>query len=120
MKINILAVGQAPDYYAFNGEVVTAHHDGVTETYDLSAFPGGGFFHGADLVNGVPAIRNVTRTGGVLHVTLCQQVGPGHWSESGEFDAVLYNPDDIHVKQDGSKAFSGKAWAKTRKGRTEV
>lgn len=119
MKIKMLATGQSPDYYSFSGDIITAHHEGVTEQYDLSAFPEGGVFQGADPVNGVPAIRGVERTGGVLHVTLCQQVGPGHWLESGEFDSAQYDPDAVHVVQDTSKAFAGNAWAKTRQGRVE-
>lgn len=118
-QLNILATGQGPDYYTVNGETITAYHGGVSEAYDLSAFPEGGTFQSADPVNGVPAIRHVERTNGVLNVTLCQQVGPGHWSESGWFDAAQYDPDAVHVKRDTSKAFSGTPWAKTRQGQVE-
>ncbi|MBG23761.1 MAG: hypothetical protein CMF22_10600 [Idiomarinaceae bacterium] len=117
MKINILATGQSPDFYEFNGEVVTAHKDGVTEEYDFSGMPDGAKFTGADPVNGVPAIRNAERVDGTLKLTLCQQVGPGHWEESGEFDASEYDPDEIHVKMDRTKNFAGKAWALTRQGK---
>lgn len=120
MKLNILATGQSPDFYTISGEVITAHHDGVSEEYDFSQMPDGAKFQGADPVNGVPAIRNAERVNGVLTVTLCQQVGPGHWSESGEFDSNEYDPDAIHVKQDTSKPFSGKAWVKTRQGKVEA
>lgn len=115
-QIKLLATGQGPDYYSIAGEVITAYQGGVSEAYDLSTFPEGGVFEGASPVNGVPAIRNVERVNGVLNVTLCQQVGPGHWTESGWFDATTYDPDAIHARQDTGKAFSGKAWAKTRQG----
>jgi len=116
-QLNILATGQSPDYYTIAGEVITAYHGGQTEVYDLSGFPEGGQFTSADPVNGVPAIRHVERTGGVLKVQLCQQVGPGHWSESGWIDATAYDPDAIHVKRDTTKAHAGRAWAKTRQGK---
>ena len=116
-QIKFLATGQSPDYYTIAGEVITAYHGGVSEAYDLSGFPEGGVFQDADPVNGVPAIRNVERTNGELKVTLCQQVGPGHWTESGWMEAGAYDPDAIHVKRDTSKAHSGKAWAKTRQGK---
>lgn len=117
MKLNILAVGAAPDYYTISGEVVTAHLNGLTEQYDLSAFPEDGVFQGAEQISGVNAIRNVERVNGVLNVTLCQQVGPGHWKESGWMEDTAYNPDAINVVQDTSKAFSGKPWVKTRQGK---
>ncbi len=116
-QLNILATGNSPDYYHVNGEVITAYHDGQSEQYDLSAFPEEATFQGADPVNGVPAIRNVERVDGELKVTLCQQVGPGHWQESGWFDGATYDPDAIHVNRDTSKAHSGTAWVKTRQGK---
>lgn len=119
-QLNILATGRSPDYYTFSGDTITAHQDGHTETYDLGAFPEGGVFQGADPVNGVPAIRNVERTNGELKVTLCQQVGPGHWSESGWIDAATYDPDAIHVIRDTSKPHSGNPWVKTKTGKRYV
>jgi hypothetical protein len=117
MKLNILATGQSPDFYTFSGEVITAHRGGVSKQYDLSGFPEGGVFQSADPVNGVPAIRDVERTNGELKVTLCQQVGPGHWTESGWMDAGEYDPDAVHAKRDASKPHAGKPWAKTRQGK---
>lgn len=116
MKIRFLATGQSPDYYTIAGEVISAHHGGQSEVYDLSGFPEGGVFQGADPVNGAPAIRNVERTNGELKVTLCQQVGAGHWQESGWMETADYDPDAINVKQDTSKAWAGQAQVKTRQG----
>ncbi len=116
-QLNVLATGQSPDYYTVNGEVITAHHGGVSEVYDLTAFPEDGVFQGATPVNGVPAIRNVTRENGELNVTLCQQVGPGHWTESGWFDIAEYHPDKVHVQLTPHDSFAGRAWAKTREGK---
>lgn len=118
MQINILATGTAPDYYTLSGETVTAHVAGVTDSYDLSTFPEGGLFTGVDPVNGVTPIRNIERINGVLKVTLCQQVGPGHWSESGWLDASQYHPDVINVKFDTTQPYSGRAYAVTRQGFT--
>ena len=121
MKIKLLATGQSPDFYTFDGEVVTAHkNNGISEEYDLSSFPEGGQFQGADTLDGIPAIRHVERTDGVLKVTLCQQVGPGHWSESDWLESTSYNPDNVYVKFDHGKAYSGLAWAKTRQGNVGV
>jgi hypothetical protein len=117
MKIKFLATGQSPDYYTFSGNTITAHHGGQTETYDLSGFPEGGEFQDADPVNGVPAVRHVERDAEGLKVTLCQQVGPGHWQESGWMDAASYDPDAVHVVRDSSKPHAGKPWAKTRQGK---
>lgn len=119
MKLKVLATGMAPDYYTVNGEVITAHLNGVSEEYDLTTFPEDGVFQGAEQISGVNAIRNVTREEGILKVTLCQQVGPGHWTESEWMDGADYDPDSIHVKRDTSKTHSGKAWAKTRQGQVE-
>lgn len=118
-KIKVLATGQSPDFYEVSGEVLKAYHAGQEEVYDLTGFPEGAVFQGADPVNGVTAIRDVARIDGELHVTLCQQVGPGHWSESGWFAGATYDPDAIHVKRDTSKTHSGTAWAKTRKGQVK-
>lgn len=117
MKIKILATGMAPDYYTINGEVITAHLNGRTEQYDLTAFPEGGVFQGADQIDSVNAIRHIERTNGELKVTLCQQVGPGHWKESDWMESTAYNPDAINVVADTTKTFSGKPWVKTRQGK---
>lgn len=116
MKLNILATGQSPDYYTIAGEFITAHHGEISDTYDLSAFPEGGVFQGADPVNGVPVIRNVERTDGELKVTLCQQVGPGHWTESGWINAADYDPDKRNVYYSTAKTHSGTPWCRTRRG----
>lgn len=115
-QLNILATGQSPDYYTINGETITAYQGGISEAYDLSTFPEGGVFQGADPVNGVPAIRNVERVNGELRVTLCQQVGPGHWTESGWMNAESYDPDKRHVYYSTAKSHGGTAWCRTRQG----
>lgn len=104
MKIKVLATRVAPDYYTISSEVVTAHLVGVTEQYDLNAFPEGGVFQGADQINGVDAIRSVERINGELRVTLCQRVIAGqypdkkaHWRESDWIDAADYDPGKCYV-----------------------
>lgn len=120
MKITLLPVANAPDYYAFDGEVVTAFQGGASESYDLSVMPEGAILEFADQVNGIPAIRAATRVEGELHVTLCQQVGPGHWLSSSELDSTNYDPDAVYVVQDTTRAYAGRAWAKTRQGKQFV
>lgn len=104
MQIRFLAAGPSPGYYTIQGETITAHRDVVAETYDLSEFPEGGLFQGAEPVNGVKAIRHIERVNGVLRVTLCQQVIAGqypgrkaHWRESDWIDAADYDPDTCYV-----------------------
>jgi len=120
MKIKLLATGQAPDYYTFSGSTATAHYEGQSDSFDFSTLQEGDVFQGVDSSLPVPAIRNAEVVGGELRVTLCQQVGPGHWLESGWIDSASYDPDAITVSQDTSKAFSGTAWAKTRAGKVEA
>ncbi|WP_043530476.1 hypothetical protein [Litchfieldella xinjiangensis] len=104
MKIKFLATGQSPDYYTVSGETITAHYEGVSETYDLSAFPEAGVFQSADPVNGITAIKHVDRIDGELKVTLCQQVIAGqypdrkaHWRESEWMDSESYDPQACHA-----------------------
>jgi|SRR5690554_2755600 len=120
MKIKFLATGQSPDYYSFSGNTITAHLGGQTESYDLSDFGPDAVFQGADPIEGVPAIRGVEHKDGELHVTLCQQVGPGHWSESGWMDSGAYDPDAVYAAFAATaKGWTGIPWAKTRQGRVE-
>lgn len=120
MKINVLASIQSPDYYEIIGEVVKAFFKNHEEIYDLSEFPEGGLFTGTSLSKEFQDIRNVERVNGELKVTLCQQVGPGHWMESGWFDAVDYDPDKIHTRISDNKNYVGLPWAKTRNGKEYI
>ncbi|MGQ7248293.1 hypothetical protein ACUN9Y_13280 [Halomonas sp. V046] len=105
MKIKIRAVGQAPSHYSFSGEKVIAYEDRYEEAYELSSFPEGGTFEGADsLPSGIRAIGWVERTNGELYVTLVQKVIAGqypgrkaHWRESPFIDAADYDPDTCYV-----------------------
>ena len=121
MKSKFLATDSSPEYYEFDGDIITAHTDGLSESFDLSALGA------VDKLQGVEPdtlplasphiIRDAYRDdGGELHVTLCQAVGPGHWGESMEFDSAEYDPDAIHVEY-LDKSHSGTPWALTRRGR---
>lgn len=117
MKIKFLATAQSPQYYSFDGEVITAHNEGVSKTYDLSGLEVGDKVVEVEEVGGVKPIRSAERTeSGDLEVKLVQAVGPGHWSESDWFESEAYDPDSIHVKMDKSKPYSGQATVKTRQG----
>ena len=122
MKLKLISSYQSPDYYTFDGDVITAHSGDVSESFDLSALVHGDKFEGVEpdtlTLNPAHIIRDAYRDdSGVLHVTLCQAVGPGHWSESAEIDSADYDPDAIHVPF--VKAAAGKPWALTRQGHTE-
>lgn len=123
MKIQLLATGSAPDYYSFSGEKVTAHLDGNSEEFDLSVLGDGDIFEGVVTdtltLSASQIIRKAERVDGELEVTLAQQVGPGHWTESDWMDPSNYDPDAIQVKKKANKNYSGKAWVKTRAGRVE-
>lgn len=120
MKIKILPVEKAPNFYEFDGEVIAAIYDEVSETYDLSGIPEGATLTSADPVNGVTSIRGATRVDGELHVSLCQQTGPGHWVSSEEFDASEYDPYTVYAVLNTERSYAGRAWAKTRKGNQYV
>ncbi len=122
MKILFKSTGQSPNHYSFNGETITANQGDVSESFDLSTIQAGDKFQGVSVdtldLNPTHIIRDAYRdSDGVLHVTLCQSVGPGNWGESQEFDASQYDPDAIHVEYKGGGA--GQPWALTRRGKVD-
>lgn len=122
MKIKFLATGNAPTHYSFTGDVITAHRGVQPEDFDLSGLQHGDQFQGVSVDNLILSPGHVIRaaerdSNGELHVTLCQQVGPGHWKESGWMDAADYDPANIQVIYDRTKAHSGKPWAVTLEGK---
>lgn len=125
MKIKFLATGMAPTHYSFNGEVVMAHHNGQSEDFDLSGLAEGDQFQGVgvDTLELAPGhvLRNAYRdSNGELHLTLCQQVGPGHWQEGVEFDVTEYDPAKIQAIYNADKPHSGAPWAVTSGGKQWV
>lgn len=103
MKITLLPFGIGPDHYTFDGEAVTAHYDGVSESYDLSGMPEGATLASADPVNGMPAIHAATRISGELHVALFHRVIAGqypgrkaHWRTGDPIDATEYDPNTCY------------------------
>jgi len=104
MKLHFLATGDAPERYSFDGDQITAEKGGVSETFDLSGLEAGGKFLGVT-VESLPlaaghVLRNAHRdSSGELHVTLCQAVGGGDWTEQdGEIDASEYDPATPYVR----------------------
>lgn len=125
MKITVLPTGNAPDYYTFNGEVVTAHKDGQSESFDLSGIEKGDKFQGVECdtldLNGAHVMREVYRDdAGELHLKVCQKVGPGHWEKGVKIDVTDYAPNKIHVLLNDSKPYSGMAWVITSEGEAWV
>ena len=121
MKITVIPTGNAPTHYTFDGEIITAHYDGETESFDLSVIPADGKFEGVGVDTlDLPAsqiVRDAYRdSSGELHVTLCQKVGSGHWEASDELDSESYNPDTVYVKLNQEKEFSGTPKVTTRQG----
>jgi hypothetical protein len=121
MKITVLPTGNAPEFYTFSGEVVTAHYKGESESFDLSSVETGGAFIDATVdtldLPVVHIIRDVTRDeAGELHFKVCQKVGAGHWLTGAEFDSVGYNPETIYAVYDETKSHSGTATVTTSKG----
>jgi hypothetical protein len=124
MKITVLATGTAPTHYSFNGEVITAYYDGLAEDFDLSVIQSNNKFTGlsVDSLNRKASqiIRAAYRDeSGELHVTICQQVGSGHWEAGPEIDAADYQPDGINVVLREDKPSTGKPWAMTSIGKVE-
>jgi len=102
MQIKFKATGEAPDYYSVDGESIIAHHQEHYEVFNLSSLGSDDRFEGvkADTLRlaGGHIIRSAYRdNNGELCVTLCQEVGPGNWTEGEWMDVVDYNPDAINV-----------------------
>lgn len=100
MIITLLPWPHGPDYYDFDGEIITAIHNGVSDSYDLTEILEGATLDYSDPVDGVPAIHGATRINGELHVTLMQRViasqYPGrkaHWRTGESIDSIDYDPD---------------------------
>ena len=124
MKITVLATGNAPTHYSFNGDVITAYYNGIAEDFDLSVIQPDNKFTGlnVDSLNrrASQIIRGAYRDeSGELHVTICQQVGSGHWEAGPEIDAADYQPDGINVVHREDKPSTGKPWAMTSIGKVE-
>jgi len=122
MKIKVLATGNAPTHYSFNSDVITAHYDGLAEDFDLSVIQPDNKFTGASVdtlsLSASQIIRAAYRDeSGELHVTICQQVGPGRWEAGPEIDVADYQPDGINVVLRGVS--TGKPWAMTSIGKVE-
>lgn len=125
MKIKVLPTGDAPEYYTFNGEVVTAHKDGLSEDFDLSVIQTGDQFTGIEAdtlnLNGSHILRNVYRDQlGELHISICQKVGAGHWEAKDEFDVNQYEPSNINVIYREDKPHAGVAVVQTSQGMVGV
>ena len=124
MKITVLATGNAPTHYSFNGDVITAYYNGIAEDFDLSVIQPDNKFTGlnVDSLNrrASQIIRGAYRDeSGELHVIICQQVGSGHWEAGPEIDAADYQPDGINVVLREDKPSTGNPWAMTSIGKVE-
>jgi len=124
MKITILATGNAPTHYSFNRGIITAYYDGIAEDFDLSVIQPDNKFTGLSVdslnLRASQIIRGAYRDeSGELHVTICQQVGPGRWEAGPEIDAADYQPDGINVVHREDKPSIGKPWAMTSIGKVE-
>lgn len=109
MKIKFLATGRAP-IYSIQNEVI----NGI----DLSPLEYGGEFVGNDETRAQGTRAAERDENGELWVTLCQAVGPGHWTESDWIDASTYDPDAVYVVY-LDKLHSGKPWAVTARGKVD-
>jgi len=97
MRLKFLPTGIATEQYTITDETVNE--------IDLSVIEHGGEFLGNDVTR-TAGIRDAVRDeSGTLWVTLCQEVGPGHWIESDWIDSTEYDVNAIYVKQtEGSYA----------------
>ena len=102
MKIKLLAVGQSPDHYSFDGDTITAHVGEVSESFDLSVLEHGDKFEGIEpeflRLPGSQIIRAAHRDEhGEMHVTLAKTAGTGRWQESEWMDASEYDKDKTYI-----------------------
>ena len=121
MKITVIPTATPVTHYAFEGETITAFVNGEQEDFNLSALVASAEFQSVsvDILATSPSqiIREAYRDeAGELHVTLCQGVGSGHWEASDVLDSASYNPDNVYVKLNQEKAFSGTPKVTTRQG----
>jgi hypothetical protein len=103
MKIKLLATGQSPTSYTFDGDIVTAHLGAATEEFDLTDLEHGDKFEGVEPdtleLPGSQIIRDAFRDeDGVLHVTLTEASGNGRWAESEWMDAEDYHPANTYIR----------------------
>jgi len=126
MKITVLPVGIAPTHYSFNGDILTAYHNGLEESFDFSGLMLGGMFEGFEVDTLELAQESIIRSAfrdssGELNVTLCQQASiAGHWEKGDEIDSSNYNPEDIHVILNNDKEYHGVLYVVTSVGELEV
>ena len=105
MKIKVLATGQGPDHYEFDGDKITAHQGELSEMIDLTELEHGDKFEGAEpealTLPGSQIIRDAYRDSeGVLHVTLCE-ASPmmGNWTDSGWIAAEAYKAGKQNIRR---------------------
>ena len=96
MRVKFLGTGQSPDYYEFNGDVVTAHSGGQSESFDLSVLEHGDKFEGIEpAILDLPDLQIIRAAyrdeHGELHVTLTEKSPMrGHWRDSEWMDSSEY------------------------------
>lgn len=114
MQIKFIASQQngVPDFYSFDGDIVTAYFKGQKESFDLSDLQHGDVWQNPDPENDVVIqpevlpisgsliIRHAERDAqGGLHVTLAQRCPMnGHWREGGWLDSNDYAPGNVYVE----------------------
>lgn len=103
MQIKFLATANAPDFYEFDGDFVTAYYNNQSDTFDFSNLQNEDKFEGTETDLGLSnshIIRNAERDeNGELHVTLCKKAPKGHWRESDWLDANDYDADKRYIKE---------------------
>lgn len=105
MKVKFAATFNAPDYYEFNGKVVTAFYKGKSESIDLSGLEYGDKVYGIVFENLTPLrtshiLRSVyVDQSGELFVELAQKCPQieGHWWESDWIDSFDYDKDKLYI-----------------------
>jgi len=125
MKITVIPTGTPVTHYAFEGETITAFCKGEQEDFDLSSLVASAEFQSisVDTLDTSPSqiIRTAYRDeAGELHVTLCQGVGSGHWETGSEIDVTTYEPTQVQVVYNATKAHAGTPWAITSTGKREI
>jgi hypothetical protein len=105
MKLIFDNYNPAPDHYTIDGELITVHHKGQSETIDLSELEHGDKFEGVEPevidLDGGRIITDAYRDEhGELHVRLVQLMPlSGHWRESLEYDASEYVPGRQYIRE---------------------
>lgn len=122
MKIKVIPTSKAPTHYSFDGEKVQAHYYGYSEEFDFSEIEIENQLSDFSVdelgLDPMFIFRDAYRdSDGELYITICQQVGAGHWGFSESLiDSSDYDPSGVYVVYKSEIEHHGRASVVTSEG----